>query len=140
MSSIGVSLNRLGYAKRFTQLDLVSPYHRIEIREDNKWKIVFCIRYYNCKWQIILFCPYNASTSFQAYINKIIAKKRDIFIIVSLDDISIYNQDIDYLYVDTVCSILEQFRKYSLFSNKSAAFTKMRSISCNFWDYIKGSV
>ncbi len=33
---IGESLNWLGWAKRFTQLDLTSAYHRIKIREGDK--------------------------------------------------------------------------------------------------------
>ena len=35
----------------------------------------------------------NAPTSFQGYINKILAEKLDIFIIVYLDDILIYTKD-----------------------------------------------
>ena len=35
----------------------------------------------------------NAPASFQGYINKILAEKLDIFIIVYLDDILIYTED-----------------------------------------------
>ena len=35
----------------------------------------------------------NAPASFQEYINKILAKKLDIFVIVYLDDILIYTDD-----------------------------------------------
>ena len=35
----------------------------------------------------------NAPASFQSYINKILLKKLDIFIIVYLDDILIYTED-----------------------------------------------
>ena len=38
---IGESLDRLGRAKQFTQLDLTSAYHRIRIREGDKWKTAF---------------------------------------------------------------------------------------------------
>ncbi len=37
----------------------------------------------------MLFGFFNASASFQAYINKIIAEKLDIFVMVYLDDILI---------------------------------------------------
>ena len=36
---------------------------------------------------------FNAPVSFQGYINKILAEKLDIFVIVYLDDILIYNKD-----------------------------------------------
>ena len=35
----------------------------------------------------------NAPTTFQRYINKILAKKLDIFVIIYLDDILIYTKD-----------------------------------------------
>ena len=38
---IGKSLDRLGQAKRFTQLDLTSAYHRMRIKEGNEWKTAF---------------------------------------------------------------------------------------------------
>lgn len=42
----------------------------------------------------------NASTSFQNYINKILAEKLDIFVIIYLDDIPIYTNEVDL--IDTV--------------------------------------
>ena len=40
---IGESLDRLGKAKQFIQLNLTSAYHRIRIREGDKWKTAFRI-------------------------------------------------------------------------------------------------
>ena len=40
------------------------------------------------------FRLFNITTSFQNYINKILAKKLNIFIIVYLDDIFIYTEDL----------------------------------------------
>ena len=42
---IGESLDWLGRARRFTQLDLTSAYHRMRIKEDDEWKMAFQIRY-----------------------------------------------------------------------------------------------
>ena len=36
LSLIGESLDRLGQAKRFTQLDLISAYHQMRIKKDDK--------------------------------------------------------------------------------------------------------
>ena len=38
---IGELLDRLGQAKRFTQLDLTSAYHQMRIKEGDKWKTAF---------------------------------------------------------------------------------------------------
>ena len=40
---IGESLDRLGRAKQFTQLDLTNAYHRMRIREGDEWKTAFRI-------------------------------------------------------------------------------------------------
>ena len=38
---IGESLDRLDGTKRFTQLDFISAYHWMRIKEDNEWKTIF---------------------------------------------------------------------------------------------------
>ena len=48
------------------------------------------------------FSLFNTSTSFQSYINKILAKKFDIFVIVYLDDIPIYTKDVGQGHVEAV--------------------------------------
>ena len=59
----------------------------------------------------------NAPASFQGYINKILAKKLDIFVIVYLDDILIYTKDDGDGHVAAVRWVLEQLRKFSLYAN-----------------------
>ena len=44
----------------------------------------------------------NASTSFREYINKILAEKLNVFVIVYLDDILIYTKYKNQGYIDTV--------------------------------------
>ena len=87
------SLDRLGRVKRFTQLDLTSAYHQMRIRKEDEWKTAFRTRYSHFEYQLIPFGLTNAPVSFQGYINKILAEKLDIFIIVYLDDILIYTDD-----------------------------------------------
>ena len=59
----------------------------------------------------------NAPTSFQRFINKILAVKLDIFVIVYLDNIFIYTGDDGDGHVAVVRWVLEQLRKFSLFAN-----------------------
>ena len=59
------------------------------------------------------------------YINKILAKKLDDFVIVYLDDILIYTKDIAQAYVDAIRLVLNELKKYSLFANfKKCCFHK----------------
>ncbi len=82
LSLIGESLDRLGRAKRFTKLDLTSAYHWMRIREGDEWKTAFRTRYGHFEYQVMPFGPSNAAASYQGYINKILAEKLDIFVIV----------------------------------------------------------
>lgn len=59
----------------------------------------------------------NASASFKGYINKILAKKLGIFVIVYWDDILINTKDLSKLQVEVVCWVLDQLQKHSFFTN-----------------------
>ena len=62
----------------------------MRICEDDKWKTAFQTQYGHFKYQVMPFGFFNAPATFQEYINKILAEKLDIFVIVYLDDILIY--------------------------------------------------
>ena len=73
----------------------------------------------------MLFGLSNAPASFQGYINKILAKKIYIFVIVYLDDILIYTEDQDQRHVKFVRLLLDFLRKNGLFANlKKCRFHK----------------
>ena len=99
---ISESLDRLGQAKRFTQLDLTSAYNQMRIREGDEWKTAFRTQYGHFEYQVMFFGLSNAPASFQGYINKILAEKLDIFVIVYLDDILIYIEDQGQGHVEAV--------------------------------------
>ena len=111
------SLDWLDWARRFTQLDLTNAYQRMRICEGDEWKTVFRTWYSHYEYQVMPFGLSNASATFQGYVNKIRAKKLDIFVIVYLDDILIYTEDSNQLHVEAVRWVLNQLRKYSLFAN-----------------------
>ena len=97
----------------------------MRIKEGDKWKTAFQIRYGHFEYQVMLFGHFNAPANFQGYINKILAKKLDVFVIVYLDDILIYTKDASQAYVDTVNWVLNELRKYWLFPKlKKGCFNK----------------
>ena len=101
------SLDRLGRAKQFTQLDLTNAYHWMRICEGDKWKTAFRIRYGQFEYQVVPFGFSNAPAIFQGYVNQILAEKLDIFVIVYLDHILIYNEDPGQPYVETIYWVLD---------------------------------
>ena len=67
----------------------------------------------------------NAPASFQGYINKILAEKLDIFVIVYLNDILIYIENQGRGHVEAVRWALNILRKNGLFANlKKCRFHK----------------
>ena len=100
---VGESLNWLGQARRFTQLDFTSAYHRMRIRKGDKWKTAFRIRYGYFKYQVMSFGLTKTPTIFQGYIIKILAEKFDVFVIVYLDDILVYTKDKRESHIQLVC-------------------------------------
>ena len=76
----------------------------------------------------------NAPASFQGYINKILAEKLDVFVIVNLDDILIYTKNASQAYINTICWVLNKLRKYGFFANfKKCCF---HEDEVRFWGYV----
>ena len=89
----------------------------MRIREGNEWKTAFRTRYGHFKYQVMLLGLSNTLATFQGYINKILAKKLDIFIVVYLDDILIYTKDPGQPHVEAVRWVLDPLQKHFLFAN-----------------------
>ena len=65
----------------------------------------------------MLFDLFYFPAIFQGYINKIMAEKFDIFVIIYLDDILIYNEYLGQLHIKAICRVLDYYWKYLLFAN-----------------------
>ena len=89
----------------------------MRIREGDEWKTAFRTRYGHFEYQVMPFGLTNAPASFQGFINKILAEKLDIFVIVYLDDILIYIDDDGDGHIAAVRWVLGQLRKYLLYAN-----------------------
>ena len=89
----------------------------MRIRKVDEWKTVFKNWYSYYEFQVMSFGLMNASVSFQGYINKIFAKKVNIFVIVYLHNILIYTDNDGDGHVAAVWWMLEQLTKFSLIAN-----------------------
>ena len=58
------TLDRLYGAKIFSKLDLKDTYHRLQIKQSDKWKTTFYIRYNYFKYLIISFNLTNILATF----------------------------------------------------------------------------
>ncbi len=82
----------------------------------------------------MLFGLTNGPATFQGYINKILAEKLDVFVIVYLDDILIYIENKSEEYVQAVWWVLDQLRKDSLYANHKKC--QFHQDEVRFLDYI----
>jgi hypothetical protein len=84
-------LDRLNGAAIYTKLDFKNIYYKICIRQKDKYKTIFKIRYNHLEYKIILFNFINAPAIFQTYINKALIDFIDINYITYFNNIIIYS-------------------------------------------------
>ena len=89
----------------------------MSIWEGDEWKTALRTWYSHFEYQIMYFGFSNAPASFPRYVNKILAEKLDVFVIVYLDDILIYTEDAGQIHVQAVRWVLGELRKHGLFAN-----------------------
>ena len=75
----------------------------MRIRKRDKWKTLFKTWYSHFEYYVMFFGLINALVSFQRYINKDFAEKLNIFVIMYLDNILIYNNNNRDSHVAAVC-------------------------------------
>lgn len=100
--------------KIFFKLDLRDVYHRIFIRSENEWKIVFRIKYDYYEYIVMLFNLINVFATFQIYIHRAPHDLLNNCCIVYLNDILIFyeNEKKHEKHLHLVLSRLEQFKLY----------------------------
>jgi hypothetical protein len=91
---ISEMLDRLVGAKIFTKLDVRNAYHRIRIAAGHEYKTAFRTRYGHFEYLVMPFGLTNAPASFQSFINNVLRKHLDRFVIVYVDDILVYSKSI----------------------------------------------
>lgn len=104
----------------------------MRICEGHGWKTAFRSWYGHFKYQVLYFGRSNAPASFHDYINKILAEI-DVFVVVYLDDILIYTEDLGQGQVEAVQCVLDILWKHSLFAYlKKCRFHKdeVRFLGC----------
>ena len=135
---ISETLNWLVGARWFIKFNLKNTYHWLCIRYSDKWKMVFCMQYDHFEYMVMSFGLFNVLATFQAYINKTLASMVDVFYVVYLDDILIYNSSLKEHW-GHVRQILKCLHKFQLFANlKKCAFAVHQVDFLSFVISVKG--
>jgi len=84
-------LGQLEHTKYFTNLYLKLGYHQVHVKEEDIWNITFKTRQGLYEWLVMPFGLCNAPTTFMRLMNGVLYPYIDSFVIVYLDDISVYS-------------------------------------------------
>ena len=102
-------------AKVYSKIDLCHVYHLVRIAEGDEWKTAFRMQYGSYEWLVMPFGLTNAPSTFQRFVNTVFADMLDITIIVYLDDILIYSDNLED-HKKHVREVLCRLRKYGLYA------------------------
>jgi len=82
-------------AKIYSKIDLWHVYHLVRIALGDEWKTVFRTRYGSYEWLVMPFGLTNTPAAFQRFVNTVFADMLDVCVVVYLDDILIYSEDME---------------------------------------------
>jgi len=82
-------------AKVYTKIDLRQAYHLVHIAEGDEWKTAFRTHYGSYEWQVMPFSLTNAPAAFQCFVNLVFVDMLDVCIVVYLDDILVYSDNME---------------------------------------------
>ena len=103
-------------AQIYSKMNLRSAYHLVYIAQGNEWKTLFRTHYSSYKWLVMPFGLSNVPFAFQRFINKILSDLLDICIVIYLDNILIYSDNLEK-HKDHIKEVLEQLRRHKLYAS-----------------------
>jgi hypothetical protein len=115
---IGELLERISTAKYFTKFDVRDGYNRLRMAPGEEWKTAFRCRYGLFEYTVMPFGLCNAPGTFQHYMNDTFREFLDEFLVVYLDDLLIYSNNLKE-HKEHVRRVLERLREAGLFLKPS---------------------
>jgi hypothetical protein len=120
-------------AKIYMKIDLRSTYHPIQIASGDEWKTAFRTHYGSYEWLVMPEGLTNAPAVFQQFVNSVFADMLDICVIIYLDDILIYSQDLAS-HKNHVREVLRCLCKHQLYAKPEKC--EFHSMSMEYLGYL----
>jgi hypothetical protein len=120
---IDIFFDQLSKANVFSRIDLRSSYYQIKIRPEDIPKTTFSTRYRLYEYLVMSFGLTNAPAYFIYLMNSVFMPELDKFVVVFMDDISIYSENAEdhAKHLRVVLSRLQEHKLYAKFCK------------CEFW-------
>ena len=90
-------------------------YHLVRIAPGDEWKTAFRTRYGSYEWLVMPFGLTNAPAAFQRFVNTIFADMLDVCVVMYLDNILIYSEDMES-HQQHIWEVLCRLRLHGLFT------------------------
>jgi len=120
----------------YTKIDLWHAYHLVRIAEGDEWKTAFRTCYGTFEWSVMPFGLTNTPAAFQRFMNNVFSNLLDVCVVVYLDDILIYSDDITQ-HRKHVKEVLKRLRKAELYAK--AEKCEFHSDSVEYLGYVLSS-
>jgi len=120
-------------ARIYTKIDLRHAYHLVRIAKGDEWKTAFRTHYGAFEWSVMPFGLTNAPAAFQHFMNDVFSDLLDVCVVVYLDDILIYSDDITQ-HRSHVKEVLKRLRKAGLYAK--AEKCEFHSDSVEYLGYV----
>jgi len=106
-------MERLPTARIFTKFDVRAGFYNLRIKEGDEWKTAFKTMFGLYEFQVMPMGLATAPSTFQRFINSVLAPYLDIFCFAYLDDIIIFSDD-ETRHQEHVGKVLEALKNASL--------------------------
>ena len=110
---IGNLIDQLKSAKIYTKFDLRAGYYNVRIKSGHEWKTAFRTRYGAFEFLVLPMGLTNSPATFQHFMNDILRDMTDRFVVVYLDDILVFSDNID-IHREHVRKVLTRLREHNL--------------------------
>ena len=108
-------LDSPSHVKVYSKIDLHHAYHLVHIADGDEWKTAFHMRYGSYEWLVMPFRLTNMPSAFQRFVNTVFTDMLDVTVIVYLDDIIIYSDNLED-HKKHVREVLCCLRKHGLYA------------------------
>ena len=102
-------------AQVYSKIDVCHAYYLVHITNSDEWKTVFRIHYRSFEQSVIPFNLTNVPTTFQQFINNIFSNLLNVCVMIYLDDILIYLNNMSKHHWH-IKKVLKHLRKTSLYA------------------------
>jgi hypothetical protein len=127
LPNIDEILDSFNGAQWFSTLDMASGYWQVSVKEEDRPKTAFITKFGLFEFNVMPFGLCNAPATFQRLMNQVMSRYIGKFIVVYLDDITIYSKTFDD-HIKHLKTIFETLRQAKLKLNKDKCHFFLPSI------------